>query len=282
MQEKNVDHFENWHAKEVTKYSYIFVGRRPSRRTKSGRWRTSWRPWTKSWKRVSEIPAVEKHVRKMCRSRFVSSSVTFGTDCREVSCCAWKECSFSIVRHLAYGHHWTKREVKPLRRELRIPESYTVLWRRLLRVGPWCFIRDFTISRSFHSEIEVFSFFDVPEVHIRTQDPPWLVYFFVRRSGVSSWKGALRALHLSFSHFLFPIDFLFRLRFLELALPCSFRCALHFLFRQSPRPLFMVLGCSVNGHQRIFNILVKIYCGWFVLLRPSDWAHVILGAMHAM
>ena len=193
-----------------------------------------------------------------------------------------KRIVFSIVRHLAYGHHWTKREVKPLRRELRIPESYTVLWRRLLRVGPWCFIRDFTISRSFHSEIEVFSFFDVPEVHIRTQDPPWLVYFFVRRSGVSSWKGALRALHLSFSHFLFPIDFLFRLRFLELALPCSFRCALHFLFRQSPRPLFMVLGCSVNGHQRIFNILVKIYCGWFVLLRPSDWAHVILGAMHAM
>ena len=106
--------------------------------------------------------------------------------------------------------------------------------------------------------------------------------FFVRRSDVSSWKGALRVLHLIFSHLLFPIDFLFRLRFLEFALPCSFRCALHFLFRQSPRPLFMVLGCSVNGHQRIFDIVVKIYCGWFVLLRPSDWAHVILGAMHAM
>jgi len=93
------------------------------------------------------------------------------------------------------------------------------------------------------------------------------------------WKDKALIVLLVFSYFLFP--------FSRVSFSISFFSNLrhhipsvrhYFLFRQMPRLLFMITGFSMNGLQGIPSLRVQIECVSFVLLRPSEWATVVLGA----
>jgi len=93
------------------------------------------------------------------------------------------------------------------------------------------------------------------------------------------WKGKTLIVLLVFSYFLFPFSRVsFSIPFFSNLRHHFPSVRHHFLFRQMPRLLFMITGCSMNVHQAIASLRVQIECVSFVLLRHSEWATVVLGA----
>jgi len=142
-----------------------------------------------------------------------------------------------------------------------------------------------TTSRSFDSEPEVLIIFDV---------------LFTSESGahrhlknLSGLKGALtKSVDSPSSKFFLlfcPSSRLFSL-FVSILSSFSFyfvflrhrtfsRCATNFLFRQMPRLLFMIPGCSMNVLRRIPRFMYSSHVNYsYCCGLPNKWAPVVLGA----